>query len=82
MVNGKTGSAFVPESGIQQGDPLSPYTFIICLKYLGRYIPFLANQRKPDFGIRVNKDNSKMRDNGKDNSQYLLQGHKKCRSIY
>lgn len=34
LINGCTEESFVPTGGIRQGDPLSPYIFILCLEYL------------------------------------------------
>lgn len=41
--NDKTGSTFVPERAIRQGDSLSLYIIIICAENLGRYTNFMTN---------------------------------------
>lgn len=53
IVSEKMGPTFDTERRSRQGDPLSPYIFIICAKYLGHYINFMANQSKSGIGIRL-----------------------------
>ncbi|XP_023920050.1 uncharacterized mitochondrial protein AtMg01250-like [Quercus suber] len=38
MVNGEALDPIYPSRGIRQGDPLSPYIFILCTDYLGQLI--------------------------------------------
>ncbi|KAM2666646.1 hypothetical protein EV2_018455 [Malus domestica] len=38
VVNGECSTSFRPERGVRQGDPLSPYLFVLCVEKLGHFI--------------------------------------------
>ena len=59
LFNGGALEPFHPSRGIRQGDPLSPYIFIMCMDYLGQliqercddksWIPLKVSRRGPTF---------------------------------
>lgn len=52
LVNDKPSTDFSPQLGIHQGDPLSPYLFILCAKDFAHLIR-AAEERGSLRGIRV-----------------------------
>ena len=59
LFNGETLDPIFPSRGIRQGDPISPYLYILCMDYLGQLIeekgsgnlwhPVKASQSGPTF---------------------------------
>ncbi|KAA3463975.1 reverse transcriptase [Gossypium australe] len=56
VINGKHGEEFKPQRGLRQGDPLSPYLFLICTEGFSRLIE-LAKKEKRLSGIRMGRGN-------------------------
>lgn len=52
IINGKPSNVFVPGRGLRQGDPISPYLFIICAEAFSHMIQMEVN-RGSLRGIRV-----------------------------
>lgn len=49
VINGKPIAPFDAKRGMRQGDPLSPYLFVLAMEYLTRLMKTLKN--KPDFNF-------------------------------
>lgn len=54
LSNGETMGFFSPTRGIKQGDPLSPYIFILCMEFSSIFIEkeVREGKRKP---LRIGK---------------------------
>lgn len=52
LINGATKGSIKPERGIRQGDPLSPYLFIICAEVLSHLLNRSTQARKLQ-GIKI-----------------------------
>ncbi|KAF5454761.1 hypothetical protein F2P56_024401 [Juglans regia] len=57
LINGFHGLKFWPKRGLRQGDPLSPYIFIICAEGLSNILNFYENQ-KLTRGVQVTRGGS------------------------
>lgn len=54
LFNGERLETFSPSRGIRQGDPISPYIFILCMEYLSTLIENEVDQRNLR-GIRLTR---------------------------
>ncbi|XP_026410805.1 uncharacterized protein LOC113306033 [Papaver somniferum] len=54
LLNGSPCDQFKPTRGIRQGDPLSPYLFILAMEYLSRSL-LVAETNKSITGIKVSR---------------------------
>ena len=45
LFNGSKLESFQPSRGIRQGDPISPYLFLLCMEFLGAQITGMCEDR-------------------------------------
>lgn len=57
LVNGERTESFSPSRGIRQGDPFSPYLFILCMEYLASLIE-TENSCENWTGVKTSKEGS------------------------
>jgi len=55
LLNGTPSRTFTPSRGLRQGDPLSPFLFILMMEGLGRVIK-MANAEGKIQGIKLTTD--------------------------
>jgi len=53
LVNGESVGMIKPTRGIRQGDPLSPYIFILCMEVMNSMLSTTAQNPKSGVGIKI-----------------------------
>ncbi|XP_074300688.1 uncharacterized protein LOC141631986 [Silene latifolia] len=56
-INGGIAGFFPGKSGIRQGDPLSPYLFVLSMEILSRYLRILCDQKNVSYHPKCSKLN-------------------------
>ena len=69
LVNGSLGSWFHVQRGCRQGDPISPYIFVMCVEILG----IMIRENKNIKGITVNESENKIAQYA-DDTELMLEG--------
>ena len=56
LINGNSKGNIHPSRGIRQGDPLSPYIFILCVEFLGKELLIHSENPKNQLGIQTHRN--------------------------
>ena len=56
MINNELTGLICPSRGIRQGDPLSPYIFIMCMEVLSTALLNETQQTRTGVGIKISTD--------------------------
>ena len=61
LINRSPDEVFYPSRGIRQGDPISPYLFILCVEVLARMIQIESEIPRSPLRIKISQNNDKFR---------------------